>query len=217
MPGPMSRVVSPLHLIANLRSVPSGNYHVELWIEPLQPGGEPRLLYREVQRIISNPVNWVYLDQEIQFELNRVSEFGQLRLSIFDTVRSPSVDQLGRPAPALDGVEHHHPRQLEDRAHRDPRAHPQPAHPGRQGDRQRDGQAQRRLHAGGAGRRRWCQWSATARCIVTPSADGSYVPYAVEVPYTVEVATWVRLRISESSTRIPGMEHLTSVQVLLSP
>jgi hypothetical protein len=33
----------------------------------------------------------------------------------------------------------------------------------------------------------------------------------------VEVATWVRLLISESNPRIPGMDHLTSVQVLLSP
>ena len=71
---------------------------MELWIEPLQEGGEPRLLYREVERMISDPVNWVYIDQEIQFELNRVSEFGQLRLSVFDQYDRPvsinSVDLL---------------------------------------------------------------------------------------------------------------------------
>ena len=81
----MSRVVSPLELTGNIHTQASGNYHVELWIEPLLPGGEPRLLYREVQRIISNPINWLYLDQHIQFELTRVSEFGQLRISVYDT------------------------------------------------------------------------------------------------------------------------------------
>jgi hypothetical protein len=52
---------------------------------------------------------------------------------------------------------------------------------------------------------------------VTASPDGSYVPYTVEVAYQVETPTWVRLQISESGTRITGVDHLTSVQVLLSP
>ena len=52
---------------------------------------------------------------------------------------------------------------------------------------------------------------------VTTAADGSYVPYAVEVPYQVTTPTWVRLQISESGVRIPGIEHLSSVEVLLSP
>ena len=52
---------------------------------------------------------------------------------------------------------------------------------------------------------------------VTASADGSYVPYTVEVPYQVKTPTWVLLQISESGTRIAGIDHLSSVQVLLSP
>jgi hypothetical protein len=52
---------------------------------------------------------------------------------------------------------------------------------------------------------------------VTPAPDGSYVPYAVEVPYQVSSGTWVRLQISESGVRIPGIEHLSSVEVYLSP
>ena len=216
MPGPMSRVASPLHLIANLRSVPSGSYFVELWIEPLQPGGEARLLYRETQRIISNPTNWIYLDQEIQFELNRVSEFGQLRLSTYDSygrtvsINSTDLLLLSMGVSAITPVSW----KTEPIVIRQPTPN--------------------QLIQGGmvivSGLVRPSEDFLLVELVdvdgaivgyrqvfVTPSADGAYVPYAVEVPYSVETATWVRLRISESSTRIPGMQHLTSLQVLLSP
>jgi hypothetical protein len=216
MPGPMSRVVSPLHLIANLRSVPSGSYHVELWIEPLQPGGEPRMLYREVQRLISNPVPWVYIDQEIQFELNRVSEFGQLRLSVFDQYDRPiSINSLDLLLLSM-GPSSITPEswKTEPIVIREPTPN--------------------QLIQGGkvivsgmvkpSAEFLLVELVAADRSVVgyrqvyvTPAADGSYVPYAVEVPYQVQVATWVRLRISESSMRISGMDHLTSVEVLLSP
>lgn len=216
MPGPMSKVVSPLHLIANLHSVPSGSYHVELWVEPLQEGGEPRLLYREIKRIISDPVKWVYLDQEIQFELNRAAEYAQLRVSTFDTYGRPvsinSVDlillQMGASfiTPAGGKTEPIVIRQ------------PTP----------------NQLIQGGtaivSGIVKPTQKvllvelvTADGRVLgyrevfVEPSADGSYVPYAVEVPYQVEAGTWVRMRVSESNLRIAGIEHLTSVEVYLSP
>jgi hypothetical protein len=216
MPGPMSRVVSPLHLIANLRSVPSGSYHVELWIEPLQPGGEPRLLYREVERLISNPVNWVYIDQDIQFELNRVSEFAQLRLSAFDQYDRPvSINSLDLLLLSM-GPSSLTPAswKTEPIVIREPTPN--------------------QLIQGGklivSGEVKPSADFLLVELVtfdgivvgyrqvyVTTSADGSYVPYAVEVPYQVQVATWVRLRVSESSTRIPGMDHLSSIEVLLSP
>jgi hypothetical protein len=212
----MSRVSSPLHLIANLRSVPSGSYHVELWIEPLQPGGDPRLLYREDQRFISNPIDWVYLDQEIQFELNRASEFGQLRLSTFDTngnqtsINSVDLLLLSMGVSSITPVSWKTepiviyqpiPNQLIQGGMLIVSGLVKPSE---------DFLLVELVAADGA-------VVGYRQVFVTPSADGSYVPYAVEVPYTVLTATWVRLRISESSTRIPGIEHLTSLQVLLSP
>ncbi len=216
MPGPMSKVASPLHLIANLRSIPSGSYHIELWIEPLQPGGDPRLLYRDDQRIISNPVDWVYLDQQIQFELDRVSEFGQLRLSTYDTYGRPvSINSTDLLLLSM-GVSSITPVSWKT----EPIVISQPT--------------PNQLIQGGmvivsglvkpSADFLLVELVASDGAIVgyrqvyvTPSSDGSYVPYAVEVPYTVTTATWVRLRISESSTRISGMEHLTSLLVLLSP
>jgi hypothetical protein len=215
-PGPMSRVASPLKLIANLRSVPSGNYHVEIWLEPLQAGGEARLLFREVKRIISDPVPWVYLDPDIPFDLSRVSEFGQLRISLLDTygrlVSVNSVDlillSMGESDITPTGV------LTEPIVIREPSLN--------------------HLIQGGtiivSGEVLPSQASLLVQLVtyegvvvgyadafVTASPDGSYVPFAVEVPYAVTSPTWVRLQVSESGVRIPGVEHLTSVEVLLSP
>jgi hypothetical protein len=215
-PGPMSKVVSPLHVIANLRSAPSGTYRVELWAEPLRPGEPPRLLYLDLERIISNPIDWVYIDQDVQFELARVSEFGQLRLSVYDEYDRPttinSVDlillSMGPSAITPSNI------RSEPIVIREP--------------------TRNKLIQGGtliaSGLARptedfmLVELVATDGSIVgyrqvfvSPAADGSYVPWAVEVPYTVTSGTWVRLRVSETGTRIAGMEHLASVEVYLSP
>ena len=215
-PGPMSKVSSPIKLRANLHSVPSGTYIVELWIEPLHEGEEPRMLYKDVRRLISNPVDWVYLDEDIQFELSRVSEFGQLRVSMYDTYGRPisinSVDLLllsmgtsditpdgGRTEPIV--IREPTPNQLI------------------QGG---------KLIVSGLAKptENFLLVELVAadstvvgyrQVYVAPALDGSYVPYAVEVPYQVDIPTWVRLRVSESGTRIAGIERLSSVEVLVSP
>lgn len=53
---------------------------------------------------------------------------------------------------------------------------------------------------------------------VTPLDDGSgYGTFTAEVPYTVTEVTRVRLVIYERAGRIPGVTHLTSMEVLLAP
>lgn len=215
-PGPMSRVVSPLHVVANIRSIPSGTYHIDIWAEPLHEGEDARPLYKEVQRIISNPIDWVFIDQAIDFELSRVSEFGQLRLGMYDTYGRPawvnSVDLLLLSM----GVSEITPSdsRTEPIVIREP--------------------APNKLIQGGtvivSGLAKPTEDFMLVELVaadgsivgyrqvfVTPSEDGSYVPYSIEVPYQVSTPTWVRLRVSESSTRIPGIEHLSSVVVLVSP
>ena len=215
-PGPMSKVVSPLHVIANLRSYPSGSYRVELWVEPLRVGEAPRLLYREVERIISDPVDWVYIDQDVQFELQRVSEFGQLRLSVYDDYDRPttinSVDLLLLSM----GTSEITPSNIRT----EPIVIRQPV--------------KNQLIQGGkvivSGLAKPVEdfmlvelvaadgsIAGYRQAFVTPAPDGSYVPWSVEVPYAVTKGTWVRLRVSESGSRIAGMEHLSSVEVYLSP
>jgi hypothetical protein len=215
-PGPMSRVASPLELVANLRSIPSGSYHVEIWIEPLKADGDPRLLYREVKKIISNPIDWIYLDPQIQFELSRVSEFGQLRVSVYDQYgRSVSVNSVDLILLSMGPSDITPPGDLsEPIVIREP--------------------TRNHLIQGGivivSGLAKPSEDFMLVELVtsdgtvvgyrqvfVTPAPDGSYVPYTVEVPYQVTSATWVRLQISDSSLRIPGIEHLSSVEVYLSP
>ena len=202
--------------MANMRSVPSGSYHIELWIEPLQPGGEPRLLYREVQRLISNPIPFVYIDQQIQFELNRVSEFGQLRVSTFDTYGRPvSINSVDLVLLAM-GVSSITPAswKTEPIVIREPTPNQLI-----QGGKvivsglvkpSEDFLLVELVGADGA-------VVGYRQVFVTPAPAGGYVEYAVEIPYSVAKGTWVRLRVSENGTRIAGMEHLSSVEVYLSP
>ena len=215
-PGPMSKVASPFRLRANLRSVPSGTYHIELWIEPLHEGEGPRLLFREVRRLISNPVDWVYLDEDVRFELSRVSEFGQLRLSMYDTYGRPisinSVDLLLLSMGTSDitpssvrteqiVIREPTPNQLIQGGKVIVSGLAKPAE---------DFMLVELVAPDGS-------VVGYRQVFVTPAPDGSYVEYAVEVPYEVDAPTWVRLRVSESGTRITGMEHLSSVEVLVSP
>jgi len=215
-PGPMSKVSSPIKLRANLRSVPSGTYIVELWIEPLHEGEAPRLLYKDVRRLISNPVDWVYLDEGIQFELSRVSEFGQLRVSMYDTYGRPisinSVDLLllsmGTSDITPSGertemivIREPTPNQLIQGGKVIVSGLAKPAE---------DFLLVELVAADSS-------VVGYRQVFVTPASDGSYVPYAIEVPYQVDTPTWVRLRVSESGTRIAGIEQLSSVEVLVSP
>jgi hypothetical protein len=212
----MSKVVSPIRAMANLRSVPSGSYHVELWAEPLQPGGEARLLYREVRRLISNPVDWVYIDERVNFELSRVSDFGQLRVGMYDTSDRPvsinSVDLLllsigsNEITPKADiseplVIREPAPNKLIQGGKVIVSGLAKPIEP----------VLQIQLVAADG------SVAGYSQVFVTPAPDGSYVPYTVEVPYQVASPTWVRLIVSESGTRIEGIEVLSSIVVLLSP
>jgi hypothetical protein len=215
-PGPMSRVASPLELVASLRSVSSGTYRTEIWIEPLQPGGEPRLLYRELHRLISNPIDWVYLDPEIQFELSRVSEFSQLRVGMYDqSGRAVSINSVDLILLSMGPSDYTPSGDLtEPIVIREPT----PNH----------------LIQGGkvivSGLVKPSEQVMLAELVtsenivvgynqvfLTPDPDGAYVPFTLEVPYNVASGTWVRLQLSESGVRIPGVEHLSSMEVYLSP
>lgn len=215
-PGEMSKVVSPIHFVANVRTIPSGSYLIELYAEPLSPGGEPRRLFRELENITDSPLDWIYLDQDIQFEISRVSELAMLRVSVLDKdgrlAWVNSVDlillSLGTSeiTPKGDLGE---PIIIQE---------PTPNH----------------LIVGGtvivSG---WVRPSEDVllmelvtsdgtvvgynEAFITPRDDGGYVPFTVEVPYSLEKSIWVRLQVSESGVRIGGVEHMSSVEVYLSP
>ena len=216
-PGPASRAVSPLQVSAAMRSVPSGSFHLELWAEPLQSGGDPRLLLRQVSNFIADPAPWIYLDEALDFELSRVSELAELRLLTFDQFGRPvaaaSVELLllqygeNQLAPALDGLE---PLAIFEPAPNiliqggtlivTGMARPLDAQPllieliTAEGD-----------------------VLGYRQVFLTPDPAGNHLPFTAEVPYTVSTPTWARLSISQSGYRIPGVRMLNSLEVLLSP
>lgn len=216
-PGPLSRIISPLQLTATLRSVPGGSYRIELWAEPLTPEDEPRLLLREVHNFIADPIPWIFLDQPLEFELSRVSELGELRLSTYDRygrqVAGASVDlvllQYGENqlTPGGDALE---PLVLLD---------PAPNILIQGGTLNVAGLARpldstpllvELVAADGT-------IAGIQQVFISPDPAGLHLHFTAEVSYEVSSPTWVRLIVSQSSARIPGIRILSSLEVLLSP
>lgn len=216
--GPMSKIVAPLNLSFSLRSAPaSGSLTIELWAEPLRPDEAARLLLRKQMKFSSSPSALIYLNESLDFEIVRPAEFGQLRISTYDSYGRPaavaSVDllllQYGETMLNPTGDF------LAPIVIREPTAN--------------------KLIQGGtlvvSGLVRplgepFLLVELTAadgrvvgyrQLFVTPAADGSHVAFTIDVPYAVSQATWVRLSIREDGRRIPGPRQLTSLEVLLSP
>jgi hypothetical protein len=158
----------------------------------------------------------MYVDEGIQFELSRASEFGQVRLSMFDQFgRAASINSVDVILLSM-GVSEITPTGLltEPIVIREPTLN----HLIQGGTVIVSGEI---LPGEGHLLVELVTYDGVVvgyrDAFVTPSPDGAYVPYAVEVPYNVTTPTWVKLQVSESGVRIPGVEHLSSVEVLLSP
>ncbi len=215
--GPMSKVVSPLAVGAMITSVPGGYYVVELWVEPLSAGQQPRLLLRDLHNFVSDPLAFIYLTEEYEFELTRFSEVGQLRISTYDTHNRPvgvaSVDllllQVGENEinPSGDLMQ---PIVIRE---------PMPNH----------------LIQGGkltlSGLARISEVSilhvelvtedgkvvGTSDIYITGGENGSYAAFESTVSYLVTEPTRVRLIVKETGRRIAGIRQLASFELLLSP
>ncbi|HNT23172.1 MAG TPA: hypothetical protein PKM21_02315 [Anaerolineales bacterium] len=215
--GPMSKVISPLLVGATINTVPGGYYVVELWIEPLSTGQQPRLLLRDLHNFVSEPLSFIYLADEYEFELSRLSEVGQLRISTFDAQDRPvavaSVDllllQVGENEinPPGDLMQ---PIVIRE---------PAPNH----------------LIQGGkltiSGLARLSEISilnielvttngkvvGTSDIYLTGGEDGNYAAFNSTINYLVTETTWARLIVKETGRRIVGIRQLASFEILLSP
>ena len=52
---------------------------------------------------------------------------------------------------------------------------------------------------------------------ISPAADDSYVPFGVDLPYSITYGTWALLTISQPDDRIPGTMYLYSREIYLYP
>ena len=52
---------------------------------------------------------------------------------------------------------------------------------------------------------------------VPPAADDSYVPFRLDVPYTIPWSNWALLVVRQDDDRIDGLMYLYSQEVFLNP
>jgi hypothetical protein len=210
-PGPLSRLVSPLQVQASVRPGPDGRIRLELL------GEDGRLLVRQILNY-SQATGWVFISEELEFEIRLPSETARLSISAYDSFGRlawlQAVDvillSMGQNDINSSGFD------------REPLIVQEPL--------------PNKLIQGGAlllnGLSRLPDEqlllielvTSTGRVVgyrqaaVQTSPDGAYTPFSAEVPYTVEEPTWVRLTVKQDSlNRIPGLVYATSFEVLLSP
>jgi hypothetical protein len=210
-PGPASRVTSPFLLRSTVLIGPSGVVRLELL------GEDGRLLMREVQRYGAAAGKQMGLGVEIKYEISAAAETGRLQIGVEDEqgrlMAQSSVDlillSLGDPDIALPAD------QLEDIYIEVPR--PNALIQG--GQVRVSGLARTRSELplmiefqAGDGR------IVGTRQIAVETVPGStHGTFMADVPFTVESPTRVRLVIWEPGDQIPGIVHLSSEELVLSP
>lgn len=207
-PGPLSRVLSPIALRANVALPPSGVFRVELI------GEDGRLLARKV---LTYPGISVNLNTELEFGIPTAAETARLQIRTEDAYGRPlalgSVEIVllsqGTAEITPAGQQYQRIAILEPR----PQSAVQggtlfiwgKAMPNRENALlieliTREGKVVGQRLAG-----------------LTPLPGEAYQHFEAQVPYTVSEATVVRVVITERDSRIPGATHITTMEILLNP
>jgi len=211
IPGPLSRIISPLQLRANVRPGLDGKVRVELL------GEDGRLLVRKIFNY-GEAQGYVYVADALEFEISAAAETARLVVSTYDTfgrlyalqsveviLLSIGEDDLNPPGSDLEAV-----LVLE----------PLPNKLIQGGMLQVKGLARLSSEQPLLIELITAQGKVVGyrQGAVSVDPEGVYMPFSVEVPYTVNTPTWVRVVIrQENGGRIPGVVYATSLEVLLSP
>jgi hypothetical protein len=210
-PGPASRLASPFLFKAYLLPGEKSRVHIELL------GEDGRLLMREI-KVYSVPHGArVTVGSEVAFEISAVAETGRVQASVEDeygrTAALTSVDVI---LLSLGESDLNPPGDLlEDIVIKEP--HPSALIQG--GTLRVSGLA--RVH-GDQPLMIELQTSegktvGTRQAAVLPSEEGQFGDFAIDVPFNVTAPTWARLAVWEPGSPIPGIVHLSSLEVMLSP
>ncbi len=210
-PGPLSKVVSPIHLRTFVHTPPGGIVRIELI------GEDGRLIYRQVYRGNASELAYYDFNMNIDYEIPGTAEAARLQVSVDDSYKRPvaesSVDlvllTMGDEDinPGTDGVESIVIRQPTGRQtisggvlHVEGFVRPLNNNPFL---------AQLYTQEGSL---------VGERQFTTPNLPlGEYRPFTVDIPYTVSQLRSTRLIISQQGDHIPGVAILTSMLVLLEP
>jgi hypothetical protein len=207
-PGALSRVVSPLKVNLSLR--PGKSVRLELL------GEDGALLVRKIFNYQETSGARIYISEDLDFELAPgTSQLGRLVVSATDTYNrllalnsvdlillSVGENDLNPPATLLESIFIKEPL-------------PKTLIQG--GKVVVSGLV--RPNSGGALLAELI--AADGRVVgyrqgnVTPAGD--HIPFVIEIPYSVDAPTWVRLSVKEISPRIPGITALSSIEILLGP
>ncbi len=209
-PGPLSKVVSPISLVAYVVPGTDDRARVELW------GEDGRLMYRKIFNFTTpNPQGRVVT--EIIFETPGVAETGHLLIQTQDEygriMALASIDlillssgeaDISIASDTLAPVVIQTPIDKElirgDKLLVEGLARTASEQPLLVEIVAADGRILASRLAG-----------------VTPTQKGEHNPFSVEIPYQISAPTWVRVVVSERGGRLPGPVNITTVEVLLSP
>jgi hypothetical protein len=210
--GPLSRVISPLHVYLYLKPGAGGKVLIELL------GEEERVLYREVRKIDFVPVGaWATFTLDIDFEIAATAEVGHLKISVDDAVgRTVALNSVPLILLSVGDADIVPPRDvLAPIIIRQPRKKALI-----QGG---------KLVVSGLARPDSDQ-PLMAKLIsdqgnevgfrlveVGAPGEGGYGAFAAEVPYTVSQPTPALLVLLEGGSSLADVIHLSSIEVLLSP
>lgn len=210
-PGPASKVISPFILRAAVKPGPDSVIRIELL------GEDGRLLMREL-RSYQNPKNeWFTLGSEVIFGINGVAETGRLQIGVEDEHgRLKSLSSVELFLQSMGKQDLNQPLdQHEDIVLESPRSNTLI-----QGG---------TMRVAGLTRPRSSQplmieistsdgrIVGTRQVSVTPSPGGMYGTFEIDVPFTVDFTTRVRVQVWEPGDKIPGIVNLSSLEVILSP
>ena len=210
-PGPLSKVVSPIHLDANVHTGSGGTMRIDLL------GEDGRLIYRQIVRFTADAGVPVHLNLDIKYEIQAVAEAARLQISIDDDQRRvmslTSVNLVllsigdSEINPGVDSVR---PFIIESPSEYDAimkgvvvvtgLARPVV-----------DSPLILELYDGDGvvlGRR---------QVSVPLKADGTHSPFTAEVQYSITQPVVARLVIRQQTSRIPGNVELYSLILLLRP
>lgn len=207
-PGPMSKVVSPLHLRAYVLPGARGQVQVDL------QGEDGRLLARNILRPDTRYGGKYYISLELRFEIRAAAEVGRLQISALDEYgRLKAVGSTHLLLLSAGNSEITPPGNDRDRLIL---YEPLPGVPIFGGVFAVRGEMQPfneqpvfiELHTR-------TSEVIGIRVLSFPAAD--LQPFATTVPYQIYEPTWVRLVIRQDDDRIPGIMYLYSHEVLLNP
>ena len=209
-PGPLSRVASPLEIIAYVTPGGDGNAQVELW------GEDGRLMYRRVFNFLTpNPQGRLVI--EFGFETPGVAEAAQLVIQTRDIhgrmqaltsqdliLLANGVSDLNVAGDLLAPIVIQQPQEMTMV--------------------RGDVVTVSGLVRSSSDQPLLVELIAADGSVVgsrlaglVPTEKGEHHPFSVDVPYQVDAPTWVRVTITERGGRFPRAIHIATLEVLLSP